>query len=164
MADISQPPEAGDGLPLAAAAARLGIAERTLREWIKQGKVTAKKVVGPNGYAAYRVFLDTPPPVAAESPPLADIVYPPPAADLLPLADMTPLATTIEKLTQQILELSGRCGFLQAQLQAAERRILELEAPKEAVRGAANHPTPSENGAEAGSERYPRRPWWRFWS
>jgi hypothetical protein len=84
----------------------------------------------------------------------------------------------MQQLHRENLELAGRLGFYQSeiqhlkaqlegaqlQLQLAQARILELEAPREAVSEKANHPSPSENGAEAGSERSPRRPWWRFWS
>ena len=50
--------EVEGGLPLAEAAAILGVSERTLRKRIKAGVVKAVKVVAPNGGAAFRVFLD----------------------------------------------------------------------------------------------------------
>ncbi len=53
------------------------------------------------------------------------------------------------RLNDERAELYGRLGFLQAQLQAAEKRILELEAPKEALAEA----TPAEqNGRGSGSQ------------
>ncbi len=38
-----------------------------------------------------------------------------------------------ERLQQQNLELAGRCGYLQAKVEAAEHRILALSAPPEAT-------------------------------
>ncbi len=38
-----------------------------------------------------------------------------------------------ERLQQQNLELAGRCGYLQAKLEAAEQRILALSAPPEST-------------------------------
>ena len=84
----------------------------------------------------------------------------------------------ITRLNDERAELYGRLGFLQsenlqlknqlegthAQLQLTQARLLELEAPKGAVAETTNHLTDSENGADSGSERSPRRPWWRFWS
>ena len=75
-----------------------------------------------------------------------------------------------EKLYRDNLELAGRVGFyqaeiqhLKAQLEAAQTRILELEAPKEATVEMANHPSPSENEADSGSQTVSSRLWWQFW-
>ncbi len=35
-----------------------------------------------------------------------------------------------QKLQQQNLELAGRCGYLQARLEAAEKQVLALTAPE----------------------------------
>jgi hypothetical protein len=68
----------------------------------------------------------------------------------------------VDKLTQQNLEMAGRLGFLQAQLQAKDEQIKALMAPKEP------DPPPA-----APAPRWPeepalvepaRRTWWRFWS
>jgi hypothetical protein len=59
----------------------------------------------------------------------------------------------IEKLTQQNLELAGRVGYLQAELQQA-REQLALAAPKMA----------SEAGPDPEAISRPAtRAWWRFW-
>ena len=75
-----------------------------------------------------------------------------------------------EKLYRDNLELAGRVGFyqaeiqhLKAQLEVAQARILELEAPKAAPAATTNHSTPSENGADSGAQQVSPRPWWRFW-
>ncbi len=73
-------------------------------------------------------------------------------------------AQQISRLNEERVELYGRLGYFQAQLEAAQTRILELEAPKGVPAETANHSSPSENGAEADSKRPPRRPWWRIWS
>ena len=83
----------------------------------------------------------------------------------------------MEKLHRENLELAGRLGFYQSeiqhlktqlegaqlQLQLAQARILELEAPKEAPAEMANHPAHVENEANSSSEKASKRPWWQFW-
>ena len=71
------------------------------------------------------------------------------------------LAALVDKLTQQNLELAGRLGFYQAQLQQAQEQIKALQAPKEPIAppppaGAIFRPLPADPAP-------PRRPWWRFW-
>ena len=68
------------------------------------------------------------------------------------------------------MAVSNRLGFSQAevqqlrtQLDRAENRILELEAPKEAPAEMANHPAHVENEANSSSEKASKRPWWQFW-
>ena len=87
----------------------------------------------------------------------------------------------VTRLNDERAELYGRLGFLQsenlqlknqlegaqAQLQLTQVRLLKLEASNGAAAEAAetvNHRTDSENRAEVGSARHPRRPWWQFWS
>ena len=68
------------------------------------------------------------------------------------------------RLNDERVELYGRLGFLQAQLQAAQARILELEAPKNSAPvEMANHPDHIENGPNSGAEKVSERPWWKFW-
>ena len=124
------------GLPTAEAAARLGISERTLRERIKAGKIAATKVID-RGNAAYRVFLDAPP-AATPAPPLTPVIAPPvtEAAPPAPDPSLSEFLAFLREKDQTILELAGRCGWLQAQLQAAHERIALLEAPK--AQGCAN--------------------------
>ena len=80
------------------------------------------------------------------------------------------MVALIERQQQTIMELSGRLGFyqseiqhLKAQLEAAQTRILELEAPKEASAEMANHPAHVENGPNSDSGKGSPRPWWKFW-
>ena len=46
-----------------------------------------------------------------------------------------------EELQRQNVELAGRCGYLQARLEAAEKQVLTLTAPPEPER--------------------PQAPWWK---
>ncbi len=70
----------------------------------------------------------------------------------------------LERAHRENLELAGRVGFLQARLQDAEREIQMLRAPAQPPEPEmANHPTPSENGANSGSQKASPRPWWQFW-
>ena len=172
MSEVFFQPVAETGLPLAEAASRLGISERTLRDRIKAGKVRAIKVIGANGVAAYRVFLDTPPPVSEAdlplveaSPQLAEGLVPSVSENAPPPVDLSPLVALLEKVQRENLELAGRVGFyqaenlqLQAQLQTAQARILELEAPKEAPAETTNHPTPEQNGQDSGSRAVSEEP------
>jgi hypothetical protein len=54
--------------------------------------------------------------------------------------------TVIERQQQTILELSGRLGFYQSEIQHLKARILELEAPKEPVAAAASGVTVMATG------------------
>ena len=70
----------------------------------------------------------------------------------------------LERAHRENLELAGRVGFLQAKLQDAEEEIRMLRAPAQPpVPEPANHPPPSENGAEPGAQQVSPRPWWQFW-
>ena len=163
--------EVEGGLPLAEAAAILGVSERTLRKRIKAGVVKAVKVVAPNGGAAFRVFLDESvlvPAVERAEPegfrPELEASVPP--VDVpVPVVDGTEVLQLLREKDQLLLELSGRLGFYQARIQELERRVLELEGPKESPAEMATHPTPPENVAKAGSdsEKGSARPWWKFW-
>ena len=76
----------------------------------------------------------------------------------------------VAQLHRENVELAGRCGFYQSeiqqlrtQLERAETRILELESPKEAPTEMANHPAHAQNVPDSGSLKLPSRPWWQFW-
>ncbi len=70
----------------------------------------------------------------------------------------------LERAHRENLEIAGRVGFLQAKLQDAEEEIRMLRAPAQpSGPEPANHPTPSENGADSSSQKVSPRPWWQFW-
>ena len=167
----SSPPVAS-GLPLAEAAAQLGISERTLRERIKRGQVRATREID-RGHAVYRVFLEANeanPPPGEPLPPMEAMLPPPvtsaspPAGELVQaLALIDQLSRENSRLHEERAELFGRLGFYQARIQELERRILELEAPKEVLAEMTNHPAHVENGPNSGSGKGSPRPWWKFW-
>ena len=163
--DLAQDPIVVDrdgGLTLREAADRLGITERTLRSRIKEGKAHARKIIGPKGQAVYRVYLDDPVP-ALDQDPVVDPPWsaPDPVPDLdragdpdgektsdnvggFATEDFGELVALLRDQQQTIMELSGRCGWLQAENQRLQEEVRLLKAP---------------TGAECSS----RRPWWRFW-
>jgi hypothetical protein len=190
----------GDGgLTLREAADRLGITERTLRSRIKEGRTRARKVIGPTGQAFYRVYLGDPVPDPMPEPDLDPASDPDPnrTGDLDGhLADnahevggrgsdtviapegLDSLVALVRDQQQTILELAGRLGFYQSEVQHLQgenahlrERIALLEAPKPDVRDPAdqaktetpNHSAPEQNGPVRSAEGPPRRPWWRFW-
>ncbi len=69
----------------------------------------------------------------------------------------------VARLHRENLELAGRVGFYQARIQELERRVLELEAPKQGPAETATHPAHVENGPNSGAEKASERPWWKFW-
>ena len=76
----------------------------------------------------------------------------------------------LDRMHRENLELAGRVGFYQAeiqqlrvQLERAESRILELEAPKGVPAEMSIHLTHLQDGADLGSEKGSPRPWWKFW-
>ena len=172
MTEIIPPTQ--EGISASEAAARLGISERTLRERIKTGKIRATKVVGVNGNAVYRVFLDdtppstepTPPP-AAGSPTMTETMPPPKEGTTPPSAEVLALVALVERITRENLELAGRVGFLQAKLQDAEEEIRMLRAPAQSpepeMTNLTNHPAHVENRADSGDQKVSARPWWQFW-
>ena len=73
------------------------------------------------------------------------------------------LVQLVRDLNQQVLELSGRCGFYQAEVQQLREqvRLLSTPAGSELVE-ATNDPAEAEPDLKIASERV-RRPWWQFW-
>jgi hypothetical protein len=159
------------GHSLAEYAALSGLSLTTIRRKIRRGELTAVLVAGRHG-PEYRIFPDGHPD-QSERVPLSGEPHQvnhacagrPDQPNQHPsLPDLSELVRLIQEQERRLEQYAGQIGYLQAKLQAAEARILELEAPKEAVREVANRPTPSEHGAKADSKRPPRRPWWRIWS
>lgn len=124
------------------AAAIAGISDRTVRRWIAAGRLLAERdgddwLITP---LALQAALSAAPDAAQTAAQLAAA-----AADLAALAARdAALAELVAKQEQTIIELAGRVGWLQSQLQARDERILALEAPKV-------EPEPEAR----------RAPWWR---
>ena len=173
-------------------AARLGISGRAVRMQLQKGKLAGFKAIDrASGLEVWWVEVATPEdPVPLEGVPTSVL----PAREVLPTSEFRPttaefaevppsedpilsesesigsiVATfqqVMEKLHRENLELAGRLGFYQSeiqhlkaqlegaqlQLQLAQARILELEAPKEAPAEMANHPSVEQNGQDAGAQ------------
>ena len=168
------------------AARLLGISVASVRRRIRNGELRAVRVERAQGYT-YRVTL---PMVAGDQCDHVSLKKVVGGFDHVPvrdqedmsaeilagflqdaLADVRRAHARIEVLERERFELAGRLGYFQseiehlrAQLQAAETRILELEAPKNSAPAEiSNHPTNFENAADSGSQEVSPRPWWQFW-
>ena len=156
---------------------------RTVRERIRRGELPAVMVKGRHG-PEYRIphpdsLSAQPVPtvtVTVDLPPINGDSHGPDSVDPpFPDPGLGELVALVDRLSRENLELAGRCGWLQAQLEAATTRIRELEAPPAAPAEATdqagsetsnpnpNHPAASQNGLDSGAECPPPRPWWKFW-
>jgi hypothetical protein len=149
----------GRWLSLQDAAAELHVSLNTLRRRAKDGEVTARKVARKQGYR-YEVLVAGASVAGEEVPaqvptgaggtsqvPTGQV----PAEQMEALRDALQI---VDRLTRENLELAGRVGFLQGQLESAKERVALLEAPKTAE----SAPQPSNP-----PQRPAPRPWWRFW-
>ncbi len=153
----------GEGWTIREAAQACAVSEKTIRRRIKSGALPAFQVSTQYGTEWRVTSLDT----VGEGTPTLDVqprrvqgrrIYSgriervdprQSTVDVSRVGMDTQLAQALElaescrqdseRLQQQNLELAGRCGYLQAKLEAAEQRVLALSAPPE--------PTPE--------------PWWR---
>ncbi len=137
------------------AAKLLGITERAVRKRIEAGTLLGKR----NG-REWVVLLPKEPvrePKGASSG--TDSEPDGTAAEPRGTSGTGSVEAIVEKLYRDNLELAGRVGFYQAeiqhlktQLEAAQTRILELEAPKQAPAEMPNHPTPEQNGQDSAAQ------------
>ncbi len=114
-------------------AAYAGIAERTVRDKLARGVLTGGKEPDPvTGIDVWWIELPdaADPPLPAATPPV-DAADPPEGVGNVAFIEvLNRHQETIEKLHRENVELAGRLGFYQARNQELERRVLELEAPK----------------------------------
>ena len=183
MQEASPPCSGGQGafLTIPEYAIRTGQSKKTVRRKIQQGLLHAVLADGPYG-PEYRISCDgqTSSRLDREVALQEGTSSLPTAKEATrglgrevaqsgggPLPENLPdnLVVFLREQQQIIMELSGRLGFYQSeiqhlkvQLEAAQTRILELEGPKEAPDEMSNHPTLRGSGAGAGSDRLPRRP------
>lgn len=144
------------GLTVTEAAEQCGCSEKTIRRRIKNGQLCGVTVPTAKGFE-WRVYLDT-----AQAPTLDSTDEEDGQEDVQDTQDDVQVDHTalvrafevigereqektqlIERLQGQNLELAGRCGYLQAKLEATERQVLALSAPTETHEGGN------------------RAPWWR---
>lgn len=117
-----------EGVSIKEAAARLGLSEKTVRKSIKAGAIRADRVETPQGYT-YCVYLeDTPPPDSQVEPDLVKQVEAPATVDAS--AHLEALRM-IDKLQAENRDLAGQLGWHMSQLQVAQDRIKQLEAPQD---------------------------------
>jgi hypothetical protein len=135
--------QVGQWLPLRDAASTLHVAEKTARRRVKAGTLRGRQVPTVHGQA-WEVWVPSGPGVTGEGNPVGTQ-----SAELFRALDL------VDKLQQQNLELAGRLGFLQAELQQRDAVILALQAPRE-------EPEPEEPpDAMAAPDERPRTSWWR---
>ena len=164
---------ANGDLTLSEYAALTGQSPHTVRTKIRRGEIAAKLVKGPRGME-YRITPGPSVSISAtviagsdqgdqnDQPSLrSDCAQSDPSL-IAVVAQLTQenaaMARTLSRLNDERAELYGRLGYfhaqldaIRAQLQAAQARILELEAPKEAPAETTNHPTPEQNGQDSDS-------------
>ncbi len=151
--------ESGAGaLTVQQAAAGAGVSERTVRRWIKEGRLAADKVPTAQGYE-WRVQLDgaTCPPGRSgcrvdddrgdgrSAPAVGGVDS---ATDEVGEALVRALGL-VERLQRENLELAGRVGFLQGKLQEAQAQLLALAPPAD----------PAAEPARGGLRAFWRRLW-----
>jgi hypothetical protein len=148
----------GHWLRLREAAATLGVSERTLRRRLRDGSAEGRRVSTPFG-VAWEVWTDDADPTPSTPVGRRNGHADPALLEALRLIERLQADSRAaeQRYQQQLLELSGRAGYFQAQLEQARETIRALEAPKAA--GMAQEPTPSSEAAFKPAAR----PWWRFW-
>ena len=141
-------------------ARRFGLSPRTVRLHLAQGKLLGSKEIDATGVETWYVEVsevaDIAGEVVANLGNNADPGWHSAEAGMPAFARDGNPWVLVERMYRENVELAGRCGFYQAenlqlkqQLQHAEMRILELEAPKEPVSAAANEATMMATGDEA---------------
>ncbi len=135
------------GLTVAEAAERCGCSEKTIRRRIKNGQLCGVAVPTAKGFE-WRVYLDTTQPPRLDATEEEDgqedvqdtredvqVDHAALVRAFEVIGEREQEKTQlIERLQHQNLELAGRCGYLQARLEASERQVLALTAPQEPQR------------------------------
>lgn len=139
-------------LSVAEAAEHFGVSPKTIRRWIKGGRAKGVPMKTPQGYE-WRVHPDQVPVQVDNRVDTDDDQVDAQLDDQVVMAalalaeevrsDKDRMWADYQKLQQQNVELAGRCGYLQARLEAAERQVLALSPPAETREGG------------------DRAPWWR---
>ncbi len=136
-----------NSLTVAEAADRCGCSEKTIRRRIKNGQLCGVAVPTAKGFE-WRVYLDTTQPPTLDTTEEEDgqedvqdtredvqVDHAALVRAFEVIGEREQEKTQlIERLQHQNLELAGRCGYLQARLEASERQVLALTAPQEPQR------------------------------
>lgn len=123
MVNLSADPEQDGWLTLAEAADRLGVWIYTIRRQVKRGELKAEQVATRHGLA-WRVSLSNLPGV---EPTLSSE---PNQGAQGQGVDSIRLLAMLDERDRTIMELSGRLGFLQAELQQRDEQLKALQAPQ----------------------------------
>ena len=168
----------GQYVTIAVASYLTGVPGRTLRRWIARGHIptianSGGRLIDVDAVRRIAVasgHMDKPMVTSGHSMVTdgQDVAIDHLVANPRPDSDHDPaigdLATLIERQQQTIIELSGRCGFYQSEIQhlrgenaLLKERIALLEAPKpdpakSVPTQITNHPTAEQNGPDSGSQ------------
>jgi excisionase family DNA binding protein len=155
-----------EGLSIKQAAEHLGISEKTVRNWIKEGKLTAHKVQTPHNHQ-WRIFLDDAVPSPTVVPSASHMVPSGKqvisnASQVVPSAEVEAtrlmlinenLQSDLEQKNVQLGFALGQLAMLSAELTKAREEIERLKAPKQIY---VEHEPAPEPAAEP-----ERVSWWR---
>ena len=133
-----------DGLTIKQAAEHLSISEKTVRNWIKEGKLTARKVQTPHN-RQWRIFLDDAAPSSTVVPSAShmapsDKQVVSNASQVVPSAEVEAtrlmlinenLQSDIEQKNVQLGFALGQLAMLSAELTKTREEIERLKAPKQ---------------------------------
>jgi hypothetical protein len=161
---VATDPDAGQWLPLAEAAAELGLSRHALRRRVRAGQIASRQAQGPHG-PAYEVLID---PSATVTPGVrhgdarnggATATVTPPLAELVSL--VRDLQADVVRHAATAALYQERCRVLEAQVE----QLRALPAPPPDVPADALRADSDAAGAQPVQEpaRPRKRPWWRFW-
>ncbi|MGO0123595.1 helix-turn-helix domain-containing protein [Desulfothermobacter acidiphilus] len=142
--------DSDQGLPLKEAAQAFGVSEKTLRRWIRAGRIPARLVDGPYGQE-YRI----PKEVVNTAQQVVEVVKVERPADpgQLAMAVSSALSRVLEernrRFAEELTEIRQQLAeLLEMQRKAAEREEERIRRLEEVL-------------SELRSRK--RRPWWKFW-
>jgi hypothetical protein len=144
-------------LPIDAAAALVGVHAKTIRRWIARGHLVA--ATGPRGRLVDLAEVRRLATIRAPGPDTPEPARTLPDTDARTGRGLSELARALEivdRLSRENLELAGRVGWLQSELEQSRQRIALLEAPEP-------EPVPRQRTESRGPDSPVQRPWWQFW-
>jgi len=164
-------------LSLAEAAAALHLSEKSVRRRLKSGELEGRRTstrYGPAWQVRVDVTTDTSD-LDAGATSTVDGTPDRERTDTSTLGTTGPeLVRLVARQQDQLVQLAGRIGWLEAQLSTTQEQLRALQAPAETSTEATVHQSAQEGqqgASAAGVARddlmrppaAPRRAWWRFW-
>jgi hypothetical protein len=150
---LEYPADSQSGLSIPDAAAAMGISITTLRRQIRRDQVRTEKVATPSGFV-YRVLVGSDSQVSnrAHAPSIR--------ADSQRIATVDrqtqDLVVLVKEQQTTIMELAGRVGYYQAEVEQLRTTLKALQVPKEEPPG---HESPA---MVVPDDAPPRASWWRW--